>query len=163
MLCMTLKHHSWELEVEVILSVIVSFINVQWRVDRSKCLGSQCRYNTIWYNESPSSLLYNEVICSLEFCKQFSKSVFQWINSEDFTCIVCTKTESGTSKAVIEDQQQRITDTGVWQFYVHIIIYYHILTISLYDFFCSVSSSSQIGCKIRFNWLVLPELHLTVL
>jgi len=31
-------------------------------------------------------------------------------------------------------------------------------SLSLYDFFCSVSGTSQIGCKIKFNCLVLAKL-----
>ena len=31
-------------------------------------------------------------------------------------------------------------------------------TISLYDFFWSVSGTRQVGCEIKLNWLVLPKL-----
>jgi len=34
----------------------------------------------------------------------------------------------------------------------------HKQTISLYDFFRSVSGPRQIGCKIKFNYLLLPKL-----
>jgi len=37
-------------------------------------------------------------------------------------------------------------------------IYYHKRTISLYEFFGSVSGAHHIGCKIKLNYLVLPKL-----
>jgi len=60
-------------------------------------------------------------------------------------------TDKLTYKSTLSTQQ-RIMDAGVWHLLVHVIyIYYHKQTVSLYDLFWSVSSTHQIGYKIKFN------------
>jgi len=51
MLCMTLKHHSWEPGVEVILSVIVSFYYVQ-----------RCGHEATACTHSADTIRYNDCV-----------------------------------------------------------------------------------------------------
>ena len=70
----------------------------------------------------------------------------------------CPANSTDLTLTQLNSTQQRTTDAGVWHLYVRIvIIYYHKQTISLYDFFWSVSGTRQVGCEIKLNWLVLPE------
>jgi len=57
---------------------------------------------------------------------------------------------------IINSTQQRITDAGVWKSTSLMID--HQWTLSLHEFFWSVCGTSQIGCEMKFNCLLLPKL-----